>query len=100
MDGFDWLLSGILTAIPECRNDAWMVLISSNNSVLEPDWNLPNDDIVTIWLDSLSVDFPNGGSRGLFWLRFLRIDSSEPAPGECDFSADSPVRSAGCTRGV
>jgi hypothetical protein len=31
-------------------------------SVLEPDLNLPNDDIVTIWLDSLSVDFPNGGS--------------------------------------
>ena len=25
---------------------------------------LPNDDIVTIWHDSLSVDFPNGGSRG------------------------------------
>ena len=25
---------------------------------------MPNDDIVTIWLESLSVDFPNGGSRG------------------------------------
>ena len=24
---------------------------------------LPNDDIVIIWRDSLSVDFPNGGSR-------------------------------------
>ena len=41
-----------------------MVRISWNDLVLEPDWNLPNDDIVTIWLDSLSVDFPNGGSRG------------------------------------
>ena len=41
-----------------------MVLISRNDSVLEPRWNLPNDDIVTIWRDSLSVDFPNGGSRG------------------------------------
>ena len=41
-----------------------MVRISWSSSVLEPDWNLPNGDIVTIWLDSLSVDFPNGGSRG------------------------------------
>ena len=36
-----------------------MVRISWNSSVLEPDWNLPNYDIVTIWLDSLSVDFAN-----------------------------------------
>ena len=29
---------------------------------------LPNDDIVTIWRDSLSIDFPNGGPRGEYWI--------------------------------
>ena len=33
--------------------------------------DLPNDDIVTIWRDPLSVDFPNGGSRGLYQLTLV-----------------------------
>ena len=34
-------LPGILTAISECRDGAWIVRISWNDLVLEPDWNLP-----------------------------------------------------------
>ena len=51
MDGFDWLIwdSDCDPGMQESCMDGSDFL---DNSVLEPDLNLPNDDIVTIWLDS------------------------------------------------